>query len=124
MKCGDGYTQVSNYCVKCDATKGKFLDPVSKQCKSCPQGTKYSTTSKSCECECNPPRSINPTTKVCECTGGRVFQNNECQCPSDKPLWNGKRCVACPVGTTFEPKDKQCYHCPEGFIVDPSTHKC
>ena len=29
---------------------------------------------------------------------------NLCNCPTDLPLWNGRYCVACPVGTEFDPK--------------------
>lgn len=101
LKCADGYNKVSNYCVKCDTASGKNFDTVTKQCRTCPTGTKYSATKQSCECDCVAPRQISPTTKKCECPGGQTFINNECKCPEEKPLWNGKTCVACPPGTTF-----------------------
>ena len=70
------------------------------------------------------PRQLNTTSNVCECSGLRTFANNQCKCPENLPLWNGKRCIACPAGMTFEPKDSQCYSCPEGFVVDIATHRC
>ena len=127
LKCDTGYNQVLNYCVKCSSDSGVFFDPVTKQCRSCPTGTNFNSTSNSCDCAkkpCNAPQKLNTLTGVCECTGGRTSINNTCKCPDNKPLWNGKKCVACPAGTTYEPKDSQCYNCPEGFEADPVTHNC
>jgi hypothetical protein len=39
-------------------------------------------------------------------------------------LWNGKYCVICPTGTTFDPKEQQCYHCPDGFVRNEDSHTC
>jgi len=65
-----------NYCVKCDTDSGKIFDSVTKQCRKCPDGTQYNAVKQSCECACNAPRQINPTTQKCECSGGRTFLNN------------------------------------------------
>lgn len=68
---------------------------------------------------------------VCECPVDqkglkKVWSESDqsCNCPANLPLWNGKYCVICPSGTEFDPKEKQCYHCPDGFIRDTSSHAC
>lgn len=65
MKCDEGYNKVLNYCVWCDASVGKFFDPVTKTCRSCPTGTTYNSNSSTCECSCTAPRAVNATTKKC-----------------------------------------------------------
>ena len=127
--CPRGFNEVLNYCVRCKAPN--VYDSVDQACKPCPQDHLYSNITQRCEyLKCNAPRAINPANNQCECktVNGTIMtykdDTNECVCPSNLPLWNGKYCVACPSQTEYDPKEKQCYHCPEGFIRDYNTHAC
>lgn len=96
---------MGNYCAKCNAPN--VFDPIDQSCKPCPSDHTYSNVTQRCECaqKCDAPRAINPTNNQCECkvvNGTQmVYKNdtNECVCPLNLPLWNGKYCVACPTGT-------------------------
>lgn len=129
--CPAGYNEIGNYCVKCTAPL--FWDAISGKCQSCPQGHFYNPTFNRCDCTvpCEAPRQINPANNQCECPADqkgnrRVWSASDksCQCPPELPLWNGKYCVVCPAGTEFDSKEKQCYHCPDGFIRDYNSHAC
>lgn len=129
--CPTGYNEIGSYCVQCTAPL--FWDPISAKCQSCPEGHFYNPTLNRCDCSkpCDAPRQINPANNQCECPADkkgikRVWQSSTktCECPPELPLWNGKYCVACPAGTTYDPKERQCYHCPEGFVRDINSHAC
>lgn len=127
--CPQGFYEVLNYCVRCKAPN--VFDAIDSRCKPCPQDFRYSNATSRCEYfKCDAPRAVNPANNQCECkvVNGTIMTynagTNECVCPSNKPLWNGKYCVDCPPGTNFDEKEKQCYHCPEGFVRDPVTHSC
>ena len=129
--CPSGFNIFGNYCIQC--AEPLFWDAISGRCASCPSDHIYNPTSKRCECTipCDAPRQYNPSTRQCECTPDskgtrRIWSetNKTCQCPPELPLFNGKYCVVCPTGTEYDPKEKQCYHCPEGFIRDAGSHNC
>ncbi len=129
--CPTGFSIFGNYCIQCTAPL--FWDVASGRCASCPSDHIYNPTSKRCECTipCEAPRQFNASSRQCECPvdqkgNKRVWSATDktCQCPPELPLWNGKYCVVCPVGTEFDTKEKQCYHCPEGFKRDYSSHAC
>ena len=129
--CPTGYNEIGDYCVKCTAPL--FWDALSGKCQSCPQGHFYNAQFNRCDCEvpCPLPRKINPANRQCECPADQnkhpmVWNPTDktCNCPTEYPLWNGKYCVVCPAGTEFDPKEKQCYHCPEGFVRDFTGHQC
>lgn len=127
--CPRGFFEVLNYCVRCVAPN--VFDPVVQKCQPCPQDFLYNNATGRCEfMKCDPPRQINPATNKCECkivNGTQMIyrsETNECVCPDNLPLWNGKFCVACPPGTEYDPKEHQCYHCPEGFKRDYTAHSC
>ena len=128
--CPQGWIAVGNYCAKC--TPPNVFDPIDQKCRPCPADHTYSEVTQRCECfSCDLPRKMNPANNQCECpTVGEGIRmrymedTNECVCPEDLPLWNGKYCVKCPPGTEYDPKEKQCYHCPEGFIRDITSHAC
>ena len=108
-----------------------FFDPIDSKCKPCPADHTYSKVTGRCECfKCEAPRAMNPVTNQCECKAVNGTQmiykedTNECVCPSNLPLWNGKYCVACPPATEYDSKERQCYHCPEGFVRDYNSHSC
>ena len=127
--CPKGFVEVYNYCVRCG--EPNWFDPIDNKCKPCPADHTYSKVTGRCECfKCEAPRALNPVTNQCECKTIKgvqmIYQDstNECVCPSNLPLWNGKYCVACPPATEYDPKEKQCYHCPEGFVRDYNSHAC
>lgn len=127
--CPRGFNEVLNYCVKC--TPPNVFDVADQRCKPCPADHLYNNVTSRCECfKCDPPRALNPVNNQCECktVNGTIMtyknDTNECICPSNLPLWNGKYCVACPPATEYDPKEKQCYHCPEGFVRDYNSHAC
>ena len=127
--CPRGFYEVLNYCVRCTAPN--VYDAVDQRCKPCPQDYVYNSATQRCDfMKCDAPRAINPATNKCECKIVKETQmiykqeTNECVCPPELPLWNGKYCVACPSHTEYDPKEKQCYHCPEGFVRDYNTHAC
>ena len=129
--CPTTFSLFGNYCVQCAAPL--FWDATTGRCSSCPSDHIYNPTSKRCECTipCDAPRTYNPASRQCECPADqkgtrRVWSDADksCQCPSNLPLWNGKYCVVCPTGTTFDPKEQQCYHCPDGFVRDQNSHSC
>ena len=128
--CPQGFIEVSNYCVQCTAPN--VFDAIDQRCKPCPFDHVYNNQTKACDCKvpCALPRQLNAN-NVCECPADqkgnrRVFNqaDNTCTCPENLPLWNGRYCVVCPAGTEFDEKEKQCYHCPDGFIRDRSSHAC
>ena len=128
--CPKGFLEVSNYCVQCSAPN--VFDSISQVCRPCPTGQSYNNATKACDCTvpCAAPRALDSNNQ-CNCPAdqkGNVKTwdqtANTCNCPANLPLWNGKYCVACPAGTEFDPKEKQCYHCPEGFVRDIITHNC
>jgi len=109
--CPTAYSVFGNYCVQCTAPL--FFDASVGRCSSCPSDHIYNPTSKRCECTipCDAPRTFNPTSRQCECPADqkgtrRVWSDvdKSCSCPPELPLWNGKYCVVCPAGTTFDPK--------------------
>jgi hypothetical protein len=53
---------------------------------------------------CTLPRVYSPNTKRCECLSETIFdpQTNQCLCPVQKPLWNGKQCVKCSDSMYFD----------------------
>jgi hypothetical protein len=130
--CPKDFVEVNNYCVQCSAPN--VFDPIDQRCRPCPPDHSYNSLTKTCDCrvlvKCEAPRQLN-SNNVCECPvdqkGIRRVWNESgksCECPSNLPLWNGKYCVACPAGTEFDPKERQCYHCPDGFKRDYTTHAC
>ena len=128
--CPQGFLEVKNYCVQCTAPN--VFDPIDQRCRPCPADHTYNTQTKQCDCKvpCEAPRQLSAT-NVCECPADqkgtrRVWNESDktCNCPSNLPLWNGKYCVACPAGTEYDQKEKQCYHCPDGFVRDYSSHAC
>jgi hypothetical protein len=133
--CPKDFIEVKNYCVQCSPPN--VFDSIDLRCRPCPADHTYNPQTKSCDCKapvvvaptCVAPRILN--NNVCECPADqkgikRVWNEagKSCECPSNLPLWNGKYCVACPAGTEFDPKEKQCYHCPDGFIRDINSHNC
>lgn len=107
--CPQGYYEVLNYCVKC--APPNVFDAIDSRCKPCPADHQYSNITGRCECfKCDPPRALNPANNQCECkyVNGTIMtykaDTNECICPSNLPLWNGKYCVACPAGTNYDEK--------------------
>ena len=128
--CPQCFIQVSNYCVQCTAPN--VFDAVDQRCRPCPADHVYNNATKQCDCKvpCELPRQLSAN-NICECPADqkgvrRVWNESDrtCNCPANLPLWNGKYCVVCPTGTEFDPKEKQCYHCPEGFVRDYNTHNC
>ena len=108
--CPKGFIEVSNYCVSCNAPN--VYDSVDQRCKPCPADHSFNNATKTCDCKvpCELPRQLNAN-NVCECPVDgkgikRVFDEatKTCACPANLPLWNGKFCVACPVGTEFDTK--------------------
>ena len=71
------------------------------QTAPCPSGT---SGNKHPDCTCNDTSKIfNPDTNACDsCSGGKIVQNGECKCPSDKPLWDNtsNQCIARPTSCT------------------------
>lgn len=60
------------------------------------------------------------------CPSNKVCIDGKCNCPADKPIWNGKICVACST-------DEQCGKChkctdegckPKDCICDPESGNC
>ena len=108
--CPKGFNEVSNYCVKCNAPY--VYDSIDARCRPCPSDHVFNTQTNRCDCTipCALPRLISPQNNQCECPTYKdvrmVWQesDNKCACPANLPLWNGKYCVACPSGTTFDPK--------------------
>ena len=47
---------------------------------------------------------------VCKCLDANADINNDCTCPSDKPVWNDvdKKCEACPNGEEWDGISKKC----------------
>ena len=63
------------------------------QTAPCPNGT---TGDQHPNCTCN-NKIYNPNSKSCEpCPGNQIVNNNNCQCPSDLPLWDTEqnKCIA------------------------------
>jgi hypothetical protein len=67
--CPKGFTEVSNYCVQCNAPY--VFDAVDQKCKPCPADHTFNNATKSCDCKvpCELPRTLNA--------------NNICACPAD-----------------------------------------
>ncbi len=70
-----------------------------------------------------------------ECTGGKECVNGTCQCPDDKPIWNGTVCVAkatCTTSQWYNPKTNGCEtrvicpNDPDGVYIyySPELNKC
>lgn len=128
--CPKDFIEVKNYCVQCTAPN--VFDAVDLKCRPCPADHSYNAKTQTCDCKiaCEAPRQLNAN-NICECPADqkgikRVWNETDksCNCPANLPLWNGKYCVACPTGTEFDSKEKQCYHCPDGFIRDYNSHNC
>ena len=74
------------------------IPPQTAPCPSDTSGSKHPN------CTCNDTSKIfNPDTNACDsCSGGKIAQNGECVCPSDKPLWDNanNQCIARPTSCT------------------------
>jgi hypothetical protein len=95
--------------VTCDSPS--VWDEVNARCISCPEGSSWNAATKACDC----PRAtpfVDPRTGKCA------------ECPYDKPIWNGRTCVACPAGTNYDVKSKTCTVCPEGLIYNAGERTC
>lgn len=128
--CPKGFIEVQNYCVQC--TDPNVFDSIDQKCRPCPADHTFNAQTKTCVCSvaCEAPRKLS-SNSICECLPDQkglkmVWNQSEksCSCPANLPLWNGKYCVACPAGTEFDSKEKQCYHCPDGFVRDYKSHNC
>lgn len=101
--CPQGFIEVSNYCVQC--TGQNVFDAIDQRCRPCPADHTFNAQTRQCDCQppCALPRVLN-TNGICDCPvdqkgSRRVWDGSNCYCPPELPLWNGKYCVKCPVGT-------------------------
>lgn len=71
---------------------------------------------------------VNNATASCGCPAKTPIYDSvsdSCQpCPKEMPIWNGKKCVACPAGTFFEEKLRTCVVCAPGQSYDSATLTC
>ncbi len=60
------------------------------------------------------------------CSGGKICVDGKCQCPANKPFWNGKECRAClndeECGNCFKCTSDGCK--PKDCICNPATGDC
>jgi hypothetical protein len=98
----------------------------------CPNNTPYLSASGTCV-SCNAPAKWDNGTLTCQkcrkdqsedangnclCPKVTPYDNGTARtpCPDDLPIWNGKKCVACPPNTHYDINSKTCTVCPEGLV--------
>ena len=91
----------------------------------------WNTGSSSACIPCESPRTcVNQLSESCcldcDCPSDKPLWNGvTCiPCPSDKPYWNGKECISCPSGTTWDESKKECVSTCQDPFVDDGSGNC
>ena len=124
------YNAPTSQCVCCPP--GFLFDTATAQCL-CSGGAHFDPNTRKCVL-CNAPAVWNSATFTCgggapvACSGATPWLNpatGTCSaCPANKPIWNGKTCVSCPVGSYYNPLCTCCRICAPGMVYSVAIGHC